>query len=292
MLNKIFKSLKYGVLCTTTLISPELNTKILYRRNFHKKLDLDNPKTLNEKLLWLKLNKYMNDPLVIQCADKYKVRDYIKKCGCEEILNELYAVYDSPDEIVWDELPEQFALKWNFGAGFNIICDDKSTMNEIEVKKTLKKWGKSKYWLTHSEMQYKYIPKRIICEKYLKSLNSKLPIDYKVYCFNGIPMAILVMAGRDSEISAVFMSTDWEILGITGKYKMPEGSIEKPICLDDMITCSKKLSKPFEFVRIDYYQFEDRLIFGEMTFTPAGGFSTSQIPLDGKDMGEYIKLNF
>ena len=148
-----------------TVISPKLNTKARYKYLFKEKLDLDNPVTHNQKILWLKLNKYMNDPLVIQCADKVAVREYVKECGCEEILVDVIAIYNSAEEIDWEALPNQFAMKWNFGAGKNIICTDKSAMNKQEVIKKMKKWGKEKAWLSHSEMQYKYIPRKIICEK-------------------------------------------------------------------------------------------------------------------------------
>ena len=150
-----------------TILSPTLNTKARYKEKFGKKLDLNNPQTLNEKILWLKLNKYMKDPLVIQCADKYLVRDYVTSCGCEEILNDLIGVWDSADDIPWEELPNQFVLKWNFGSRMNIICTDKSKMNREQVIKQLKKWRNNKFWLSLSEMQYKYMDKKIICEKLL-----------------------------------------------------------------------------------------------------------------------------
>ena len=153
----------------STIISPKLNTKMRYKAAFGKELNLDNPKTLNEKLLWLKLNNYSKDPLVIQCADKYRVREYIKDCGCGDILNELYGVYDSADEIPWEDLPNKFVLKWNFGAGMNIVCTDKSQMRRDEVIRQMKKWGRNKYWLPYSEMQYKYIPQKIICERLINA---------------------------------------------------------------------------------------------------------------------------
>ena len=140
-----------------TIISPTLNTKARYRYTFRKKLDLKNPQTLNEKILWLKLNKYMKNPLVIQCADKYKVREYVASCGCEDILNELIGVWDSAEDIPWDDLPNEFVLKWNYGAGMNIICTDKTQMDKEKVINQLKEWGRVKCWLSHSEMQYKYI---------------------------------------------------------------------------------------------------------------------------------------
>ncbi len=152
-----------------TLISPTLNSKFIYWRTFHRKLNLENPVTFNEKLMWLKLNKYMKDPLVIQCADKYGVRAYVEGCGGKEILNELIGVFDSVDDINWDSLPNQFVLKWNFGAGMNVICTDKQSMDKEEVFRQLRRWGKSKYWLIYSEMHYKYIERKIICEHLLAS---------------------------------------------------------------------------------------------------------------------------
>ena len=157
----------YAVLTT---ISPALNTKARYKSSFRKKLDLNHPVTLNEKILWLKLNQYMEDPLVIQCADKYRVRDYVKSCGCEDILNELIGVWDSADEIPWEDLPNQFVLKWNFGAGMNIVCTDKTKLQKEAVINQLKEWGKVKYWLSHAEMQYKYMDKKIICERLLNAV--------------------------------------------------------------------------------------------------------------------------
>ena len=110
---------------TLSYLSPRLNTKLLFLKKFGRFPDLKDPKTLNEKILKLKLETYGRDPLVRQCADKYCVREYIDNCGLEHCLNKLIAVYDTPEEIEWDKLPEQFAMKWNFGCGYNIICQSK-----------------------------------------------------------------------------------------------------------------------------------------------------------------------
>ena len=274
-----------------TIISPTLNTKALYKKCFHKKLNLKDPQSFNEKLLWLKLKKYNKDPLVIQCADKYKVRDYIKSNGCGEILNDLIGVYDSFDQIDWNSLPERFVLKWNFGAGFNIICQDKSLLNYQEVRKKMIKWGKTKYWLPHSEMHYKYIKKKIICERFLESKQEPGVIpDYKVYCFNGEPKAIFVMHDRGQQIKTEFFDTKWNRLDNSKKYADVVLSTPKPKCLDKMIEISKKISHPFPFVRCDFYIVDEKLYFGEMTFTPAGGLYTSQTIVDGKEMGELLNL--
>lgn len=155
--------------CGLTVISPKLNTKARYRAAFGKKLDLQNPKTLNEKILWLKLYNYINNPLVAQCADKYRVREYVKECGLEDILVKLHGVYKTADEIPWESLPNQFVLKWNFGAGYNIVCTDKEKMDGEAVISQMKKWGKEKYWLPYSEMQYQHYHKLIICEELLNA---------------------------------------------------------------------------------------------------------------------------
>ena len=150
-----------------SVVSPVWNTKLRYRAGFGRKLDLKNPRTLNEKISWLKLNRYMKDPLVIRCADKYLVREYVEQCGCGDILNELYGVYRSADEICWEDLPQQFVLKWNFGAGMNYVCMDKDAADRDAIIAQFRAWGKVKYWLSHSEFQYRYIPRRIVCERLL-----------------------------------------------------------------------------------------------------------------------------
>lgn len=274
-----------------TIISPYLNTKFRYKQVFKKTIDLKNPKTFNEKLLWLKLNNYNKNPLVIQCADKYAVRSYVEKCGQSHILNELYGAYDSVNDIDWSKLPNQFAMKWNFGSGFNIICDDKYNININECESKLNKWRKSKCWLPYSEMQYKYTKKKIICEKYLDSNQGFLPYDYKIYCFNGVPKAILLVMDRDGDAKRVFMSLDWELINTIDKYKVPDVLPDRPESLDIMIEASTALSKPFPFVRIDFYQHNGNAVFGEMTFTPSGGLYTPQTPIDGITMGEMLNIS-
>lgn len=274
-----------------TLISPELNTKARYKQVYKKPLNLDSPKSFSEKLLWLKLNKYLKDPLVDQCADKYRVREYISKCGCEEILNTLYGVYKSAKEIPWNDLPDSFVLKWNFGAGMNIVIRDKNDLDIPATIEQMEKWRRVKYWLPYSEMQYKRMKKRIICEQFLIDNNNPDVIpDYKVYCFHGEPKAILVMHDRGHGIKSEFFDTKWELLENTEKYQLPEHTTPKPLCFDEMIEVSKKLSKPFPFVRCDFYVVNERLYFGELTFTPAGGLYTSSTKIDGKDMSEYLHV--
>lgn len=273
-----------------TIISPKLNTTLRFRQANGFFPNYAFPKTLTEKLVWLKLNMYMEDPLVIQCADKFRVRDYVESKGCSDTLNDLIGVYDSADQIPWDSLPNKFVLKWNFGAGMNLICTDKTKLDIDGTIKKLNKWGKSKYWLNHSEMQYKYTPKKIICEKFLENKRDEVIPDYKVYCFHGEPLAIFVMHDRGKGVKSEFFDINWNLLQNTKKYQNPAEQTPKPKCLDRMIEVSRLLSEPFPFVRCDFYVVNDILVFGEMTFTPAGGVLTSQTQIAGKEMGDYLHI--
>lgn len=288
---KFYKHIVDGVLKTATRISPALNTKLRYRIVHKKKLNLKNPKTFNEKLLWLKLYRYANDPLVIQCADKYLVRDYIRRCGFEDILVELIGVWDTADQIPWDVLPQKFVLKWNFGAGMNIICQDKCNLDQQEVVKKMHDWGKEKCWLGHSEIHYKYIPKKIVCEEFLEGEDGGGIPDYKVYCFHGEPKAIFVMHDRfEGKMKTEFFDVNWNPLENSSKYGAFNNRTPKPACLDRLLKISAALSKPFPFVRCDFYVLGNRIYFGELTFTPAGGMYTSQTQIDGKNMTEYLYI--
>lgn len=144
ILHCIKENIWVAVLRTATCISPELNTRLLYYKSKHKWPNLNEPETFHEKLLFLKLKNYNFNPLVVECADKYAVRAYVKRHGCKECLNELIAVYDDAEDIIWDELPDSFVLKWNFGASYNIICSDKNTLDIIDATRKLKKWGGQK----------------------------------------------------------------------------------------------------------------------------------------------------
>lgn len=280
------------ILRAATLISPSINTKLSYYRVFKRWPNLVKPTTFNEKLLYLKLNNYNHNPIVVQCADKYSVRKYIEAKGLGDCLNGLIAVYDDVEDIRWNELPEKFAMKWNFGASYNIICSNKAELDIIRTKKILRKWGKKKYWLGTSEMQYKKCAKKIVCEKFLESDEGTLPEDYKLYCFNGKVLAILYIVGRgEKQKHGGFFSTDWNYLGVASKWYEDFSVLpKKPKSLDNMISIAEALADGFPFVRIDFYDIDGKAVFGEMTFTPGAGVVTAQIDIDGKSMGDLLQL--
>lgn len=266
-----------------TLISPRLNTEIIYLLKFKRRINLNSPKTLDEKIQWLKFHTYYKNDLVRNCVDKYKVREYVCSCGCPEILNDLYGVYDTVDEVPWDELPNQFVLKWNFGCGQNLICFDKSKLSIDDAKKKLKRWYKIHkfFYLPNSEMQYKGIIPKLVCERLITSEEEGMPpVDYKLYCFNGKADCVLVCTNRKSgHPDYYFFDRDWNLKRYNkkGMEASEDFSLPKPNNIDKLFDYAGKLTKPFPFVRADFYIEKDRVIFGELTFTPCGGFDRNRL---------------
>lgn len=268
--NKLMISMWKTFLSGLTVISPKMNTKMYYRVSQRKKLDLSEPKDFNEKVLWLKLNTYLNDPVVKQCADKYAVRDFVEARGLGDILNPLIGVYSSPAELDNVSFPQKFALKLNYGCGFNIICTDKESFDIDSAKKKLADWMKSKYYLPYSEMQYKGIKKMILLEQFIENEDGMFPDDYKFYCFNGEPRFLLLCTDREgSHAQKTMYSVDGAI--VPYKKECVEKPFVKPSCYDKMLEVCRILSKDFPFVRVDLYDGDGKVIFGELTFTPAGG---------------------
>ena len=273
-----------------TCVSPKLNTvycSFLYTR---KIINLDEPKSFAEKISWLKLNRYSNDPFVKQCADKLRVREYVTSLGYGDTLNELIGVYDDTSQIPWNQLPNSFVLKWNFGSGFNYVCHTKAKANPQKVCKLLDNWGKKKFWLFISELQYNVDRKCILCERFLDNEGDAL-LDYKLYCFHGHVKAVLVMdKASDGRSRAVFMNPKWETLGYIERKYNNLCNPKRPKSLESMMDIAETLGKKIPFVRVDFYEWKSKPIFGEMTFTPDAGMRPSEIKIDGKEMGEYIIL--
>ena len=280
----------YEAFCKVlSTLSPVLASKYFYKKANGKPLNLSDPQGFNEKLMWLKLNTYRDNPLVAQCADKYRVREYVKKRGCPEILNELIAVWESVDEIDWDSLPDKFAIKCNHGCKYNIICEDKSKLDIKKAKKKLRAWMRKDYWRKRAEVHYRHIPKRIICEKYLDTGTGSLPIDYKFYCFHGEPRLVLACLDRGSNVKLFLFDLNWNLLDYGGT---PDGTkVEKPASFSRMVEYSKKLAGDFPFVRIDFYECGGNPVFGEMTFTPAACLAQHYTEKGQIELGKMINLD-
>lgn len=274
-------------------LSPRLNTKLLFMRKFGRLPELEKPETLNEKLLKLKLESFGHDPLVRQCADKYRVRDYVRQQGLGDTLVRLIAVYDRVEDIRWDKLPERFAMKWNFGCGYNLICADKSALDIKAAEKQLKKWGREPFWAYYSELQYRGVEKKILVEEYIGSSSGQLPEDYKFYCFNGRAYCCMLCRGRDEGWPRFyFMDRSFRLLRINrDSLNAPEGfTLEKPENLDRALAVADRLSSGFPFVRVDLYLTGDGVRFGEMTFTPAAALDNKRLPETDLMFGSMMEI--
>jgi hypothetical protein len=276
-----------------SLVSPRLNTLVTYRISKGRPANLKSPKSLDEKISWLKLNIYNKDPLIAKCTDKYAVREYISSCGLSETLNDLYGVYNRVEDINWEDLPDKFVLKWNNGNGLNVFCYDKKTFDIENAVKLLKKWEKAKKYLNNAEMQYKHIPPKIVCEKLIEVKGSRLPDDYKFYCFNGRAEYCMVCVERETGSTKFYhYDREWNFALIHKENKnIPaDFRIQKPQGLDRMLQYADILAKPFPFVRVDFYNVDGKIIFGELTFTPFGGINSSLIEEMDLMLGNMLKL--
>lgn len=244
----------------------------LYKKVYGKKINFTNPQTLNEKLMVLKHTKYWKNPDISRLADKYAMREYVRNNGCEEILTELVGgkIFDSVDDIDWDSLPEQFALKCTHGCKMNIIVDNKSSVNKENVFAQLKKWQKERFGYQTGEWHYLNIQPRIICEKYYGAVDGSFPIDYKMFCMNGKVICTLVCSERETgELKLIFMDNHWHRLPIDTEALPEQYQQNKPESFEQMKCYAERLSKPFPFVRVDFYEFKGKVLLSELTFTPA-----------------------
>lgn len=269
-------------------ISPRLELKILFRIKQGYKLNLNNPKTFNEKIQWIKL--YDRNPLMPRCVDKYTVRKYIEEIGCADILNDLLWKGHDFDEIPFDKLPNKFVIKVTHGSTFNIICTDKKNLDIAESKKNVNKWLREKFLPCYGEWFYGIEKPQIIIEKYIESANDLK--DFKVFCFNGEPKIIGVYSGRNKKkLCQEMYDIDWNLLdGHTNHYNLPNKLTDKPRNLNEILKYSRKISKGFAHVRVDFFNPNNNLIFGEMTFTSSAGFGKFSSYDFAKMMGDLIEL--
>ena len=291
-LYKKWQALEFKLISQLSFVSPELVSRIRYKRSFGRRLDLKNPTYFNEKLMWLKLKKYAKNPLVRQCADKFAVREYIEQCGLGHILNDLIGAWDRPEDIDWNALPNRFVIKCNHGAGYNLVCKDKSKFDIAGANEKLKAWLKDEYWIQYAEVQYRGIQKKIICEKYLEGKKDALPVDYKIYCFNGKPLYIGNFIERNMEEKFIlrgYFDLDWNPSSVF-RYEMDVKKFERPKCLEEMLSYAEILSKPFPFVRVDFYEVNGKVYFGELTFTPTGCIATYYADEAYLQLGEALNV--
>lgn len=268
------------------ILPDKIYIKKLYKLRTGKELDLKNPKTFSEKGNWLKL--YDRRPEYTVMVDKYKAREYIAEKIGEEYLVPLLGVWDSPDEIDFDSLPDEFVLKCNHDNGV-IICRDKSKLDIEKTKKELASRLKRDYYKKLREWPYKNVPRKIICEKFMENKNNEPLHDYKLFCFNGKVKIIEVNSERFSDICKEdHFDINWNHFDITGKPSLGK-EIAKPDFLDEMVCIAENLSKDMPFLRVDFNCWNNKLYLGELTFYYGGSMKLFNEPWE-HSLGEWIEL--
>lgn len=257
------------------------------------KLHLAAPVTFNEKLQWLKL--YNRKPEYTMMVDKYRVREYIAEKLGEEYLIPLLGVWDDPDEIDFYALPNEFVLKCNHNSGLGMcICKEKNKLNFEKVKEELRKGIKEDYYLTGREWPYKNVQRKIIAEQYMTdNENSTEFTDYKFFCFDGYVDCVMICLERSTgDTKFYFFDKNWDLKRLNKRGKAaPEGfTLPKPVCIDEMFEIAAKLSVGIPFVRVDLYQSNGKVYFGEMTFFPDSGFDANLLPETDMYFGNLINL--
>lgn len=256
-------------------------------------IDLENPVTIQDKINWLKI--YDSTPLKTKCADKIKVHDYCKEKLGKDICIPIIKIYNNTSEINWDELPNQFVIKCNHGSGMNIVVKDKSALNKETAVKKLNKWMNTDFAFQNGyEMHYHNIERKIFVEEYKENKGKKDLVDYKFSCFNGDPKIVQIMNDRFSGLLRInYYDTDFNPLYYSRNDHPANYDIKDdiPKHYDLMLNYSKILAKDFKYVRIDFYEIDDEVYLGELTFTPGSGLFRYKNKEDGIKIGNMLKLS-
>lgn len=283
------ESIRFHVL-RIPYLPDKLRIKIVWRQWMDYPLNLNNPKTYNEKLQWLKL--YDRNPLYTQLVDKYAVKDYVAQIIGPQYIIPTLAVWDDVDDIDLSILPNQFVLKTTHDSGGVCICRDKSSFDLSKAKEKLNKSICFDYYKVAAEWPYKNVPRKIIAEEYLEDNTYHELRDYKFFCFDGVCKALFIATDRQNRKEPYFSFFDknFNYLDITQGHPQPPVLPEKPHNFDLMIELAERLSKGFPHLRVDFYEVNGRVYFGELTFFHHSGI----VPFEPREwdniFGEWLKL--
>lgn len=264
---------------------------ILYRGVFNKKINFENPQTYNEKLQWLKLHDH--NPEYIIMVDKYEVKKYIENKIGEEYIIPTLGVWNTFDEINFDLLPDQFVLKCTHDSGGLVICSDKKKFDKKAACKKITKSLNTNYFFSGREWPYKNVKPRIIAEEYMVDESGYELKDYKFFCFDGFVKAMYIASDRQlpgEETKFDFFDMDFKHLPFTNGHPNATHEIKRPESFDQMKELARKLSEGIPQVRVDFYDINGQIYFGELTFSHMSGM----VPFEPEEwdykFGEWIKL--
>lgn len=282
--NKLVKNIRYMLKFLPDRIYIQLN----YFARFKKFANLETPKTYNEKINWLKLN--VKNPLYTKLVDKYEVKSYVGNIIGSQYIIPTLQVYDDVDSIDFDALPEQFVLKCTHDSEGLVICKDKTSLNIDKAKKKLRRALKQNFFYIGREYPYKNVKPRIIAEPYLEDNIYNELRDYKFFCFDGEPKFMLVISNRMNDAKIDYFDLNFKHLDTRQKYENADQKIEKPINFDKMIELSRTLSKKLGHVRVDFYEVNGKIYFGELTFYHFSGFMPFEPAKWDEIFGEYFNF--
>lgn len=288
---------KYLLLLLDRVLAPNLPIpdamylRIKYYCRMGKKLNLKNPRTFNEKLQWLKL--YGRRPIDTTLSDKYAVKEYIAKTIGNQYVIPLLGVWDKFEDIDFDKLPNQFVLKCTHDSGGVVICKNKDTFNVESAKKIIKRGMSHNFYVFSREKAYRDIPRRIIAEEYREDTKTGELRDYKFFCFDGEPKALFIASDRQmkgEETKFDFFDMEYNHLPFTNGHPNAKVLPEKPVSFDEMKALAAKLSKGIPHVRVDFYEVDGQVYFGEMTYSHWGGMTPFEPEEWDYKFGSWIKL--
>ena len=271
--------------------SDEKRIRRKYRSELGRDPNLDNPATYTEKVLWLNLRH--RDPRQVICADKYAVRDWVAERVGEDLLVPLLGVYDEVDDIEFESLPDAFVIKATHGSGWNLIVPDKKSLDWVEARRSLQDWLSRSYYAHKREWQYRDMPHRLIVEDFLADEDGGIPSQYQFFCFRRADeQTILVQVDFDEHTNhrRDYYDLDWKRLPFTSRVPNSGREAPRPDRLDDMVDVVRRLAEDFPFVRVDLYLVQNRIYFGELTFTSGGGMSSFEPEDWDRKLGEWIGL--
>ena len=275
-------------------MSDKAYLKLIFRVKMGKNLNLKRPTTFNEKLQWLKL--YDRKPEYSAMVDKYEAKKYVAEKIGEQYIVPTLNVWDKFEDIDFDALPDQFVLKCTHDSGGLVICRDKNELDLDVARAKIDKSLATNYYLHGREWPYKYVKPRIIAEKYMKDSEDQAEeglTDYKFFCFNGEPKAMFIATDRsrkDTETKFDFFDMEFNHLPFTNGHPNSEKHIEKPKQFELMIELSKKLSEGIPHVRVDFYESEGNIYFGELTFYHWGGMVPFEPDEWDRTFGDWLKI--
>lgn len=283
--SKILKKIKYAM----RIIPDRAYIQMYYFAHFKKFCNLKNPKTYNEKLNWLKLHD--KNPIYTRIVDKFEAKEYVKDIIGDQYIIPTLGVWDNFDDIDFDELPQQFVLKCTHDSEGLVIVKDKDKLDKEMAKNKIESALKQNFFYIGREWPYKNVKPRIIAEKYMEDHIDGELRDYKFFCFDGEPKAMFVASDRASDnVKFDYFDLNFNHLDIKQKYPHAEQPLRKPVTFEKMIELSKALSKGFPHVRVDFYEVDGQLYFGELTFYHFSGFMPFEPNKWDKIFGDWIKL--